>query len=251
MPRSTSYVLLFHLLLCCILSGHVNAQFAYAGADVRFSWCGLGSKSKITRTVLDISAEWRPIRNLGVGFLLPVTMSEKADVKLTGEEVWRYAYGRLALYKPTIKNEVSLKEEFGAYLRLYLDTRTNVFLDVRMRSFFIQQELVLSRPYHAAEYSSGDVMYAAIPAQYWSFSKGVRAIAPGFSLGWAPHVGKNGFILLAADVDLLNIDIPQSSLLIESDYVFYEDRHKYTLLWNSLSGSSTVWSVRFGGGVRF
>lgn len=238
------------LVLCSLLNG-ASAQFGYAGADLRFSWLNLGEKNKITRTIVDLHAEWRPLRNVGIGFSYPLTLTQNVNYSLSGLRDFELNYGRGDLYDPVISNDISFKEEFGAYIRFYLDTRSSFFMDLRLRSIFTEQNFILTRAGHGAVYYFGDVEYAAIPTRYWAFAQGSRSLSPGISLGFAPHVGKSGFILACLDIDMIDIDFEQRFFLIESDYVYFQNAHEYTLLSNTLGGSHTIWSLRFGGGIRF
>jgi hypothetical protein len=246
--RSPWFILAF---AAGVLSSSVHAQFTYLGAEFGYSiqqLNGEGRPNNVETLAMKFSAIHRPWRQVGFGISYPIRLSQNADYTPFGLD----GYGGWGDgYKPTVTNTIAITQEFSAFLRVFADTRTNVFFDLRLRSYLLEQSFSLVRNYRPPEYYDGEIWYAEIPARSAYFASASRSLAPGFSVGVSPHLGKHGFFSFQFELDLVQFDARELSMVIEADAGFQETWYDYKTIRVDLNEMELVWSVGVGGGIFF
>lgn len=249
--------LLRSLICVCMLMAfrHVNAQFTYLGMDVGYERMGLEGvgQSSVNQGVLVLQAMSRPFRNIGVGVSYSIPFFAKHNFKPKGSDFGTYSFGRSELYKPDIRSDLVIQEEFGFFIRLFPSTQLPLFFDLRISSYYMSHTFSMTRPYHAAEFfeSNGDLKYPEIPAYANGFAVASRSVSPGFSVGALLHLGEQGYFFSSLDLDRMQFDVPIYTLTIESDLNYATNESKFTTIRNDLSSPITSFALRIGGGIRF
>lgn len=229
------------------------AQFTYIGSDFGYSSIRLKGEGHnyIMTLPVRLTVVSRPWRHFGGGVTYSIPLSQKVEFTPTGAG-GGVSSGWGSDYRPTILNDIIAKDEFSGFLRFFFDTEFNFFLDGRIRSYIIEQHFSLYRKYKPAVFtSSGSLAYAEIPFHSASFATRRRSISPGLSLGFAPHIGKHGFVSFQFEIDYIELKSQPFAMTLESKSNYGQSWYEYKTIRSELHGPTIAWMVMIGGGIFF
>ncbi len=250
LPRKAFAIL---VLLAVLPKPFASAQFTYVGSDFGYSNIVLKGHGHnyISTLPLRLSVTHRPLRHVGFGVTYAIPLSQRFAYSPVGAPSI-YEGGWQSGYSPTIINHLTAKDELSGFLRIYVETNYNFFVDFRIRSYLIEQYFSLHRAYTPPEYDwNGSIARMQIPLRSAEFSSRKRSVSPGLSVGMSPHIGKHGFLSVQFEIDFVELKSLPFSMTIESGSNYREAWYQYKTIRSDLHGPTIAWMIVAGGGVFF
>jgi len=248
------------LLLVVLLIGTqaAKAQFAYAGLSLGYSRLEAGRKTAVSGLDVIPQILYRPIRNVGVGLQCMLPISQGNTFSFNGSPTssgyfggWRDD-GRNANYKPQVYDyTIERSAQLGLVLRYFLESRANVYFDLRYTHGRVMEEFVLTRPYSGPVFYFGSIEYPAIPAKDLYYQRTMTLGYPGMSFGIMPPISDRFFIKADVNVDLLLFRENGFSHRVEYRDIYFSDRHEYVTFESPLNTTKLAWSFGLGTGIFF
>lgn len=252
------------LLLMLFISASATAQYLYLGGSFDYSSLKLRTmdykRNGISRIEFAPQIIYRPIRNLGIGasFGLPLSTKVKASLKGSpttdgyGFSDWggysEYSYRHIP---NAFDYELTAGSNASGFLRIYLEDKLNFYVDLRVTMARFEEKLVLSRNAQSGYYDSFWEVYRSPVAKLSTNETWQRTlIAPGLSLGMAPHVGEHFFISFFLGFDYYSFTEKSFSMTV-SYTEDYDGQMEYATFTSLLTGSRLVFRAGLGLGTYF
>jgi len=256
-------ILLVMILVAGMAPASVVAQFSYLGIDAEYTSMKIdgssGNKTSHSQIRSNLSAVVRPFRHIGAGvaFSFPITTTSKFSfdkASTTGGNFndWEFSYERSAAYKPNVyKYAFEQGSSVSLFVRIFLETRANVYIEGRGNFTSFDESFTLLRQYTPAVYwSVGDLRHPAVSAANFQYSVVHQMFVPSVRFGLSPHVGKNGFLNAYVGFDFFSFGGSSFSYSLSHEYDYSSiDQEYYVTMRGKLVGPKTAFMMGFGGGV--
>lgn len=241
-----------------------SAQYLYLGGSFDYSSLKLRTmdykRNSISRIEFAPQIIYRPIRNMGIGasFGLPLSTKVKASLKGSpttdgyGFSDWGgysdYSYRHIP---NAFDYELTAGSSASGFLRIYVEDKLNFYVDLRVTMARFDEKLVLKRNAQSGYFDSFWDVYRSPVAKLSTDETWQRTlIAPGLSIGLAPHVGEHIFLSFFLGLDYYAFTEKSFSMTV-SYTEDYDGQMEYATFTTLLTGSRQVFRAGLGVGTYF
>lgn len=228
-------------LTLIILPVSLQAQFTYVDASLGNRFATISEnvyKTQYYQTNVHVNGLWRFSRHFGVGMTvsMPIYEGGRYSIQTTTSDK-RIVRSDRVIRGAAFKYYFTESTKFAFNGRIYGGVKGSFYLDGRISIFSMSENL---------SFNNVGNTYGEI--------KKFSQLAPGFSIGMNPHLGKNLYMNLNLSWDFYkfkDVGFSNGNTVKKDTYYFYSDDNQSFSFKSQVLDKATAFSINFGLGYKF